>query len=1486
REQRPKTAKAVADELAIIEREATQATADERTVQVAACGLASRAKPQAARRRLWLVAASLLLLLGGVAAAIVVIIRDKQGNKIAEINAPRGSKIEIQDDGKDKDERKAPPVAPKEAAPIAAALAPLRPGEPLSPAALVRQPAKLPGVRSWSIEKRDSWMTTVVAYRPDGKRLAVGDTDGRVRIWEPQSGRLVQMAFDAQPVSLLAWSPDGKLLAVGVSINAGQSAIQLWDAQAGRTLWRVETPWGGGLSALAWSADGRTLLATVTNVGCLTWNPADGKLLRRVAILCGLAAFSPDAKRLAGGTGDNRVALWDVETGKEIRKLDEHKPASLPSLAWSPDGKRLALTAADSVYVWQAETGERIGHYKDLTQCCFACWSPNGSRFAVSRYRINQSAVVDVVEVGVEGEPRRLEDDGLASLAWSPDGNTIARIAWGGGGGGGWVRLYDAATGKRLRTVSEDGSHVPLTALSRDGQTIAVWENGRTTVASVDTGSVRAVIEDTQPPLALSPDGQRVVTGGPNHALILWESGGKVRIQLAGHEQEPAWASWSPDGKRIASKAHEEKRILLWDAASGERLGQLGPFVLPPNPYRPGLWSPDGRLLAFVPVTGMGWHFWDVEQNKLVNDPKKWNEEYLALSPDGHSALTWKHLSSGQLQEIVSGKKHGELATVIDWGAAYSPDGRQLAVQVSSGCQLWRGDLRRRVRNLERPRLVGGGQLTFSADGKVVLGISGRRLHVWETDTGRLHGVLYFSERWNNLTIAANGHYNGNELVERGIVMVVQKDDGTQELLEPADFEQKYGWKNDPNKVHLLQPLPPPLYPLPGQPMGPNALVREPAPLPEVNSWTVETLSARHLIRAVAYRTDSKRLATGGEDGTIRIWDTSTGELVRMLSAETWVHHLSWSRDGRILAANCADAVIRLWDADTGGWRLRIPGYAMSFFWSPDGRTIAVTDPSKVCFHDLATGKLLRSFNLPGYCGPFAWSPDGKRLAFAVQGEKALRVINTESGKEIHRLEGHAGPIYCVAWSPDGKQMASGGRNDAGFRLWDMVAGKLIKQVPVEKVWENTTQTLAWSPDGRTVALGFVQGPHGLYDVATGRLLHSPFAGQSATAVAISPDGKQAVMADAYGVRVHNASTSKLAHVLEKLNTQDGVRSLAWSPDNRRLAVGIGEGVLLDAATGKRELSLPEAWRSAVWSADGKMIATAGAAGGIRLWDAATYRRVCELEGKDPPASLLAWSPDGKRLAAGDNRRIWVWSSPTGKLLWKNDKFGVAFSLVWSPDGRWLAATDNSDKTQAVRIFHGDTGELYMESPLTWETQAAWSPDGKTLAAGPTEQGECLLIDAESGKIRVKASAKGGRHHIRAIRWAADGSTFSTMDRGDFQRTFDAATGKQLRTRPIALPLGEYRWSPDGRILACSTLYKVHLYDENFWPLGILLPGEPFARLAVAADGHYQGNARVERQIRILVQRSDGTTETLTPHEFEQKYNFKNDPAKVRLIEK
>jgi WD40 repeat protein/tRNA A-37 threonylcarbamoyl transferase component Bud32 len=1471
---RPASARAVAEALQAIERSrpgrgpapaaavpaATAATLTLTPVPAAAPAQPAAAPSRGRRRRLVAVAAGLLGA-AAVLAGIVVIIRDKQGNEVGRFNAPEGGKVEIVDDA-----GKRP--APKEGAGIAPApLAPLSSGEALSPTALVQHPAKLPGVRTWSIELRNQQSTTAVAYRPDGKRLAVGYTDGSIRVWEPESGRLVQVLLGPHLIQALAWSPDGHVLAAGMFQE--KQGVGLWDAENGRLLQTLEGSVEGGFPALAWSPDGRSIRARMGNSESSTWNADDGKLLGRFSTPLYPAVFSPDAKWLAGiQQEDGRTAIWDAVKGEKVRVLDTPRWNALWSVVWSPDGKRLAFGERNGLHVWDVESGKESFGYAGEISTGRLAWSPDGRTLA---YGVPPFGLA-TIEVKDGSKPLPLEDQS-ANVAWSPDGRTLAGIP--AHPTHGWVRLYDAATGKRRQSLSEAGVlYNPDWPLSLDGQTIAVSENGQTTLASVDTGQVRTVLEDTKPPLALSPDGRRVVTGGPNHTLILWESGGKVRIPLAGHEQDPTSVAWSPDGKQLASAAVGEKRLLLWDADKGERLREVGPFDVAADHQE--RWSPDGRLLAFyVYPQDPGWHFWDVEQNKLVNDPKQWtNDGLLAITPDGRSA--W--LNAEPLKDIASGKKYGEVPS-LGLPTAWSPDGRLFAAQGDSGLALWQGDLRRRVRTLEGLHWPGyhSWQVAFSADGKLVLGKEDcRRLHVWETDTGRLHGTLLLGEPWNNLTITPEGHYAGNEQVDRAIVAVVQKEDGTQELLEPDDFEQKYGWKNEPDKVHLLQPLPTPAYPLPGEPLGPLALVREPAELPGVRSWTVETLSGRGEPRAVAYRPDGKLLATGGDDGTIRLWDPATGELVRMLVGPL-VYSLSWSRDGTILAANCGDTT-RLWDVATGRLLRRIAGLGGPMFWPPDGRTLAIADPGAVRFHDLDSGRLVRSFDLPGSVYQCAWSPDGKTLAFFVNGEKVVRLHDAATGKEVQKLEGHEGMLCGIAWSPDGKRLASVARGERALRVWDAATGKQQARLPVDAVWEMSP-AIAWAPDGKAVALGFVQGPHGLFDAETGQLLRSFNAGNALASLAVSPDGKQVATTGNEGDRLHSTSTGRLLHTLtSSTHLLTGIDSLAWSPDGRSLAVCDHSQVeVLEAATGQRmPLLLPDAWLSAAWSPDGNTLAAFTRENSVRLWDVATSRPGQTLEGNlDQPAVLLAWSPDGKRVAGGGTGRLWLWSAETGKLLWQAQK-GAA-TLSWSPDGRWLATTG-----EAVRLWEADTGKLLHESPLTWETQAAWSPDGKVLAAGPTEQGECLLIDAASGAVRVKARDEG-RFHFHAVRWSADGKTIGIIDRGDFLRVFDAATGKLLRRTPLSWLNGRASWSPDGRVLAWNTGIEVHLYDSALWPLGVLLPGEPFAHLAVTVDGHYRGSARVEHTIRMVVRKRDGSSETLTPAEFEQKYGFHNDPAQVRL---
>jgi WD40 repeat protein len=298
--------------------------------------------------------------------------------------------------------------------------------------------------------------------------------------------------------------------------------------------------------------------------------------------------------------------------------------------------------------------------------------------------------------------------------------------------------MYDAATGKRLRTLSELAPVMGVT-WSPDGRSVASNDplRGQTAITSVETGEEMMVLKDTHFPLAWSPSGQAIASGAPNKAVvIIHERSGKVRHVLAGHNNYVTELIWSPNSRQLASSSLGEKRVLLWDAEKGKQALDIGPL---PGPAQHVRWSPDGQLLTFV-VAEVGWHIWDVAKNRLVNDPKDWQAGQLVPAPDGQNAMVLPGLPGlYRLRDLATGKWGAQLprnsGTAV--APAFSPDGRLLALPVGGTVELWRGDLKHRLRTLRGPSSPDLQQLGFSQDGTLVLGQAGRCVHVWEASTGQ-----------------------------------------------------------------------------------------------------------------------------------------------------------------------------------------------------------------------------------------------------------------------------------------------------------------------------------------------------------------------------------------------------------------------------------------------------------------------------------------------------------------------------------------------------------------------------------------------------------------------------------------------------------------------------------------------------------------------------------------------------------------------------
>ena len=224
-------------------------------------------------------------------------------------------------------------------------------------------------------------------------------------------------------------------------------------------------------------------------------------------------------------------------------------------------------------------------------------------------------------------------------------------------------------------------------------------------------------------------------------------------------------------------------------------------------------------------------------------------------------------------------------------------------------------------------------------------------------------------------------------------------------------------------------------------------------------------------IGRIAWSPDGRLLATPGADSTVRVWDTDTGQSVRILERHAGtVFGVAWSPDGRLLSSGGLDSTVRVWDVGTGQLVRTLEGHTEIVYgvsWSPDGRLLASCGGDKtVRVWDAGTGHPVRT--LAGHTErvfEVSWSPDVGLLA-SCGGDKTVRVWDAGTGHPIRTLAGHTGSVIGVSWSPDGRLLASGG-SDQTVRIWEADTGQLVRTLEGHT---NDVKSVSWLSDGKVVA--------------------------------------------------------------------------------------------------------------------------------------------------------------------------------------------------------------------------------------------------------------------------------------------------------------------------------------------------------------------------------------------------------------------------------
>lgn len=339
-------------------------------------------------------------------------------------------------------------------------------------------------------------------------------------------------------------------------------------------------------------------------------------------------------------------------------------------------------------------------------------------------------------------------------------------------------------------------------------------------------------------------------------------------------------------------------------------------------------------------------------------------------------------------------------------------------------------------------------------------------------------------------------------------------------------------------------------------------------------------------VLSVAMSGDGRYVLSGGQDGLVRLRDLQNGALIRLQHLAVGVPNIDVNpMDGRQILSGFEDGTLQLWDAANGAEQLSMEGHT-DMIWGgvefgPGGRTA-----------------------LSGAGNVFAGSPD----------DNTLRLWDTETGQEIHCLQGHTRPIYGLDMRPDG-QMAVSVSQDGTIRTWDLAQGRELGQFTLAE--KLRPRSVAFSPDGGTIAVGTgtresdpdtVKATVRLLDVETGdEIRHFDGEGGGVTTVAFSPDGQQ---------------------ILAGFNT--------------------GLIILWDAETGQVIQRLEEhqsVVTTIVYAADGKRAMSSSGDASVIVWDLEDGAAIHRYVGLESPIEDVAFGANEETALATSwqDKTIWVW---------------------------------------------------------------------------------------------------------------------------------------------------------------------------------------------------------------------------------------------------